>query len=490
MCTKIKPNLIETNDSNHTNPKTPASITNGSRDGTKENLDTQSCKSPSQSSSKSKRENSRISTPDGSAPRPETKPVQDKENQDYDRKDHLKELAKIPNVKNTSFSDVFGLKTHLDYVHRLKLCDLCLTHNKLFPFEFSYYDTNKLHKHKLEGEINTSHRGHPNCRLCGDSFFNQDDLIMHMSREHFYCHLCNHENERRYFNDYEGLRVHFKKEHYLCERDSCREERFTSVFSNEIEYTIHMVHAHGPADGSLSRAESRQFRTIMVPGLPHTRPTSNSYQGRTTRRGDRHGSSDADSNNRQPRDPRVTMAPVNVSIIQQRLPTSADFPTLDGAPNSTQSSNTNSTTKSENHLSNSVIGSSSINTDQGPSTSSGSSTLSQRVASGSSRNSFVRSTTGTYGRAPRLDEQDFPPLPEAPKPTNSTKKGAKVKSSTNAGSATETRNGFPTIDQLLTASLAQAARQQVTNKGGKNSSKQRNGNSKNHKQKPIKIQLS
>ena len=65
-------------------------------------------------------------------------------------------LLGAADVINKSFPDVFGLKGHLHFVHKLKLCDLCLTHNKLFPFEYSYYDNGALRKHMREGEPKTS----------------------------------------------------------------------------------------------------------------------------------------------------------------------------------------------------------------------------------------------------------------------------------------------------------------------------------------------
>lgn len=38
-----------------------------------------------------------------------------------------------------------------------------------------------------------------------------------------------------YYDTYDDLRIHFRKEHFLCEEEDCKEEKFTSVFRTEID---------------------------------------------------------------------------------------------------------------------------------------------------------------------------------------------------------------------------------------------------------------
>lgn len=38
-----------------------------------------------------------------------------------------------------------------------------------------------------------------------------------------------------YYNTYDDLRIHYRKEHFLCEEENCAEEKFTSVFRTDID---------------------------------------------------------------------------------------------------------------------------------------------------------------------------------------------------------------------------------------------------------------
>lgn len=310
------------------------------------------------------------------------------------------------------FLDVAGLKNHLNNAHKLKLCDYCLNHNKLFPFEYSYYDSLALKKHMKDGEPKTSHRGHPKCALCRDTFFNNDELIQHMSREHFHCHLCgrNDSNLRIYFLDYSSLRDHFKAKHFLCERDNCRHEQFTSAFDSELDLRVHLLEVHGSSTSGLSRSEARLRRTIILDSNPHrSREIS---PGRSMRQSIppnaavvSTGTIASANSSRQQRQNQE-----HVQLRPQRLPSRAEFPAL---------GQQTSTIVFPSLAAPAALGGSYVN--NYPSLTQTSSrptpvTLSsnnQRVSAGPSnfRGSFVRSAGG---RAPaeQLNETDFPPLPQ------------------------------------------------------------------------------
>lgn len=369
------------------------------------------------------------------------------------------------------FPDVSKLKSHLSYMHKLKLCDLCLKHNKLFPFEYSYYDSVSLSEHMRKGEPKTSHRGHPTCSLCHDTFFNQEDLLQHMSRQHFHCHLCGRHNSNMhiYFLDYASLRDHFKSKHFLCERENCKHEQFTSAFDTQIDYQLHVAQVHGGSN--LSRGEARQQRTITLDSAPHRAPVERREARLPPNAAIVSTGTPATANSTDPR--RQIPESMQQQIRQQRLPARSEFPAL----GLTSSSGSNPVMCSTSQV---VTVSMSQNTNQFPSLPQAtpnqqSRLLNHRIISGpsSSRGSFVRSAGGGNCAPERLDEMDFPPLPEQPKP-----KGARSKAKKSGPNA---RDENLTLDQLINSSLTISAR---------NQNKQRsNKSTKTAKPKALKIQL-
>lgn len=390
----------------------------------------------------------------------------------------LNDSQAADNIKKSSeqisgtnvFPDVLKLKQHLYFTHKLKLCDLCLTHNKLFPHEYSYYDKISLSKHLKAGEPNTSHRGHPQCELCSNTFFNQDDLLQHMSREHYHCHLCGRHNSTMhiYFLDYASLRLHFKSEHYLCERGNCRYEQFTSAFDSQIDYKLHIADVHG-GSANASRGETRQQRTITLDSAPH-RPASNRNQPNVPRNAAVVSTGTlATANASDPR--RQIPESFQAQMQQQRMPSRSEFPTLGnditnslGAP--TSQSVTVSSTSATSQFPSLVT--------TNPRPTSRTVPTSYRITAGpsSSRSAFNLTAGGGAVRPAQLDQMDFPPLPEQPKP-----KGAKSRKQKPMD-----RNENLTLDQLISNNLVLSSR-------GNSGKSKSNKTSKSAKQKPLKFQL-
>lgn len=391
--------------------------------------------------------------------------------------DDTQGLLKPLDVKQSSFSDVFGLTNHLRYVHRLKLCDLCLTHNKLFPFEYSYYTIQALRRHIEEGEPNTSHRGHPSCALCQNTFFNTDELISHMSREHFHCHLCGRHdsNMRIYFLDYTGLREHFKTKHYLCERDNCRHEQLTSAFDSNNEYQLHLIEVHGNPTSGMSRGEARQQRTITLDSASYR--TRDSSPNRSLHRNLPPNAAVvstgtvATANSQRHQRPES----IQVQLRPQRIPSRAEFPVLGHSVATPTQTSVQPVPSSYTSNYPSLVQA------RGAQHVSPSSTLSQRMVAGPSQpRTFVR-TLGGGSRAPdELNEMDFPPLPEQPK--------AKAKKSEREKTSLGSKNdhGALTLDQLISSNLTLSNRNNGLNKRKGNTSK----SNKSVKQRVIKFQLS
>lgn len=372
-------------------------------------------------------------------------------------------------VDNVSiFKDVSSLKHHLNIAHKLRLCDLCLVHDKLFPFEYSYYDQNSLKKHMKEGEPKTSHRGHPNCQLCHGIFFNMDELLVHMAREHFHCHICARQesNLRYYFLDYASLREHFKNKHFLCERGNCRIEQFTSAFENNVEFQLHQSQVHGSSATAMSRGESRQQRTITLDSAPHRSSRSSPPSGRSVRGRNQNVAVVSTGIVAAANDPQRQRLPESfmTQLRQQRLPSRNEFPALGQM---TTSPDSNSSRVS--------------NATQSGQTSNNQATLASAIVQrpyglGTSSNSFVRTLGGGMRAPERLDESDFPPLPEQPKV-----KATKTKSQSKA--TQRTPMGEMSLDQLIRSSL-------IISPGNSRSVKKGQSAVKNVKRRPLKIELS
>lgn len=375
-----------------------------------------------------------------------------------DLDEDLQGLTTVPQISNKVFRNVLDLKNHLYYIHKLKLCDLCLTHNNLFSFEYSYYDKKELIKHMNQGEKNTSHKGHPTCQLCQGVFFNQDELLFHMARDHYHCHFCarSSSNFRVYFSDYSSLREHFKSHHYLCEKGNCRNEQFTSAFEHDIDYQMHLVRVHGNPSASLRGSEARQQRTIVLESAPYRNNRSESPSQSIRRT--------------LPTNAVYTTVPVAVAnssienranvrtVAQQetqRQVLSAEFPSLINP--TLQTSNRN-------------------NTNTPNSRSASASTSAQLVAGSFHQNSasFV-SRAGGRPSSSQIAESDFPPLPnQKSSKQKSTKKVAEKES--RAKQAVNNRQ--PTnLDQLFANTLSLSA-QNGSRKGGQK------------RQRPLKLQLS
>ncbi|KAG5854499.1 hypothetical protein ANANG_G00038480 [Anguilla anguilla] len=150
------------------------------------------------------------------------------------------------------------LEQHMRKQHELFCCKLCAKHLRIFTHERKWYNRKDLARHRTQGDPDdTSHRGHPLCKFCDDRYLDNDELLKHLRRDHYFCHFCDSDGAQEYYSDYHYLREHFRESHYLCEEGSCSTEQFTHAFRSEIDYKAHKAAAH-----SKSRAEARQNRHI------------------------------------------------------------------------------------------------------------------------------------------------------------------------------------------------------------------------------------
>ncbi|XP_056409089.1 E3 ubiquitin-protein ligase ZNF598-like [Hyla sarda] len=150
------------------------------------------------------------------------------------------------------------LEQHMRKHHELFCCKLCLKHLKNFTYERKWYSRRDLARHRIQGDPeDTSHRGHPLCKFCDERYLDNDELLKHLRRDHYFCHFCDSDGAQEYYSDYSFLREHFRESHFLCEEGRCSTEQFTHAFRTEIDYKAHKTSCH-----SKNRAEARQNRQI------------------------------------------------------------------------------------------------------------------------------------------------------------------------------------------------------------------------------------
>ncbi|KAJ3019776.1 UNVERIFIED_CONTAM: hypothetical protein HDU68_010505 [Siphonaria sp. JEL0065] len=137
------------------------------------------------------------------------------------------------------------LKKHVRSAHNKYLCDLCTRHKKLFTHEHTMYTQSDLDKHFKTGDANDpSFKGHPKCGFCNVHFYGDDELYEHCRKQHEQCFLCTGVGIRhQYYEDYNRLEQHFRKEHFCCMDPECLEKKF-QVFFSDIDLKAHEMQVH------------------------------------------------------------------------------------------------------------------------------------------------------------------------------------------------------------------------------------------------------
>ncbi|CAK8694031.1 unnamed protein product [Clavelina lepadiformis] len=175
------------------------------------------------------------------------------------------------------------LKIHLRKEHTLFYCEICLDNNNNFTNECKVYSRKDLARHRRSGDPDdTSHRGHPLCQYCDIRYLDDDKLFHHLRTHHYYCHICDAGDNYEFYGTYPDLRKHFKSDHFLCEKDACAEEEFTSVFSTELDFKAHCATAH---KDSKSKLQQRMDRQIDL-GFQYSRRDAPPRRGRGRGRSD------------------------------------------------------------------------------------------------------------------------------------------------------------------------------------------------------------
>ncbi|KAL1553032.1 RING-type E3 ubiquitin transferase [Salvia divinorum] len=171
--------------------------------------------------------------------------------------------------RRAKFRNIDHLKGHLFHKHRLLMCSLCLEGRKVFICEQKLYTRSQLSQHINTGDSEVdgteSERGgfsgHPPCEFCQTPFYGDNELYTHMETEHYTCHICRrqHPGEYEYYGNYDNLEIHFRRDHFLCEDESCLAKKFV-VFASESEIKRHNTMEHG---GRMSR--SQRSAALQIP---------------------------------------------------------------------------------------------------------------------------------------------------------------------------------------------------------------------------------
>ncbi|MBA0589819.1 hypothetical protein Gorai_018546, partial [Gossypium raimondii] len=185
--------------------------------------------------------------------------------------DKIEEQSNAGIKRRGKFRNIEQLKGHLFHQHRLVMCSLCLEGRKVFICEQKLYTRAQLNQHINTGDSEVdgteSERGgfmgHPMCEFCKSPFY--DSILDNMNITRTITTLR---------QDDFYISIHFLRDHYLCEDETCLAEKFI-VFQSEAELKRHNTIEHG---GRMSRAQRSAALQI---------PTSFRYRRRNddTRRG-------------------------------------------------------------------------------------------------------------------------------------------------------------------------------------------------------------
>ena len=159
--------------------------------------------------------------------------------------------VKSCNMQGMDMNNFKELNNHVKDVHGKFYCELCAKFKKAFIVELKLYNRKQLHHHQARGD-SAGFKGHPECKFCtGKRFYSDDELLVHMRDSHERCHVCQKidPSNPQYFRNYEHLAQHFKSAHYVCNVQSCLDQKFV-VFGDEFELQTHLAKEHSNIYGN------------------------------------------------------------------------------------------------------------------------------------------------------------------------------------------------------------------------------------------------
>uniref|UniRef100_H3ALQ0 RING-type E3 ubiquitin transferase n=1 Tax=Latimeria chalumnae TaxID=7897 RepID=H3ALQ0_LATCH len=120
------------------------------------------------------------------------------------------------------FNTFEELEHHMRKQHELFCCKLCVKHLKIFTYERKWYNRKDLARHRIHGDPDdTSHRGHPLCKFCDDRYLDNDELLKHLRRDHYFCHFCDSEGAQEYYSFFFFFLKNFKRKVSITIKNLC-----------------------------------------------------------------------------------------------------------------------------------------------------------------------------------------------------------------------------------------------------------------------------
>ena len=172
------------------------------------------------------------------------------------------------------------LHRHVKSTHKKRMCDLCTRNKRVFTHEHELFTDKELEKHMRHGDDKpgaadqTGFKGHPLCGFCGERFYDDDKLYEHCRMKHERCFICDRRDSRHphYYQNYNELEKHFKKDHFLCADRECMEKKFV-VFESELDLQAHQLAEHS------GKAAGREARLVDISGFDIRQPYQQERRG-------------------------------------------------------------------------------------------------------------------------------------------------------------------------------------------------------------------
>ncbi|KAL5104373.1 hypothetical protein TcWFU_010022 [Taenia crassiceps] len=133
-----------------------------------------------------------------------------------------------------------ALNRHTTNEHRLSFCDLCLRHAHMLPSEFVPLSCKELAAHRKWDKVRK--RGHPVCEFCSQTFYEFENLIVHIREAHFICDFCHTAGVFEVFRRQQELFSHYEKMHFVC--PECESAGRMTCFASEEQLGIHRMREH------------------------------------------------------------------------------------------------------------------------------------------------------------------------------------------------------------------------------------------------------
>ncbi|KAG8477582.1 hypothetical protein CXB51_030664 [Gossypium anomalum] len=155
--------------------------------------------------------------------------------------DKIEEQSNAGIKRRGKFRNIEQLKGHLFHQHRLVMCSLCLEGRKVFICEQRLYTRAQLNQHINTGDSEVDGTESERGGFMGHPIV----ILTHVHRALYMSYLP---------------KIHFRRDHYLCEDETCLAKKFI-VFQSEAELKRHNTIEHGGRTSRAQRSAALQIPT-------------------------------------------------------------------------------------------------------------------------------------------------------------------------------------------------------------------------------------